>query len=318
MSASNIVSGGCVQTSAPSDGGQVAGVLGAIGGLAQAAISGNLTAMLKNMAIEKGKQLVTALLTKLFTLPVAPKPPKPPWTAMGKVAPPGSAFAAAAMAAYNSVHAAPSVPGAGSAGAGSAGGTAGGSGAGNSPAPATQQANLDEGQWVDIDFNDVVHTAVAALMMPAAFLLRGLAAVFPSIGEWLKSLEPSWAGTGDKCGLGILVGNNDGNGIPGVVGIAFSLAHELLSALGLDSKGGLIDGEEFERGQRAHDDKTGRGHSSDAGSSAGDTVGQLLGILARKVGLGNAFYSLVASLLGPPTDYGFVAGVWKGSHQEKI
>lgn len=124
MGQSNIVAGGCVQTPAPSDGDGLSGALGAIGGLAQAAMSGNLMATLKNMAIEKGKQLLTGLLTKLFTLPVAPKPPKPPWTAMGKVAPPGSAFAAAAIAAYNSVHSAPTVPTA------SAGGSAGGPGGG--------------------------------------------------------------------------------------------------------------------------------------------------------------------------------------------
>jgi len=326
MSGSNIVAGEPdVMPKPSSGGGELSGVVGAAGGLLQAALSGNLAGALKGMAIEQGKKLAAAFLVQYFSIKAGPKPAKPPWTALGKIAPPGSAFAAAAMEAYHSAHEVPAAPAA----SGPAAGAGGGSGnAGGAAKPATPESapqgqeckpgKLEDWMHVDIDLNDLVHTAVAALMMPLALILRPLAWLFPdAIGGLLEDLPKTSAGTGDKTGLGILIGNNDGKGsdTPGVLGIAMSLAHGLLSKLGFDYR-------EFERGQGeefGHDGKTCPGCESESTRSGAETLGQFLGVISRKLGCGNAFYQFVTSLLGAPSDAcGFVAGVWKGTHQKSV
>ncbi len=47
-------------------------------------------------------------------------------------------------------------------------------------------------------------------------------------------------------------------------------------------------------------------------------AGQLLGELVRRMGMGDAFYRLVKYLMGPPTWYGFVTGVWQATHQKSV
>ncbi len=263
MSSSSIVAGGCDPTPPALNGdSDLSGALGAVGGLAQAAMSGNLSAALKGMAIEQGKQLATAALMKVFTVKPAPKSAKPPWPAMGKVAAPGSAIAAAATAAYNSVHTAP-------------------------PAPAASAPS-------------------------------GGGAAPPVAGGGPGSA----AGTGDKDGLGAIFGNNNGEGTPGVVGVAFSLANGLFSVLDLGDLN-----QAFEDGQERHDQKTGidvatgqpiPDDKSNALSSAAQTIGQILGILARNIRLGDPFYQLVTRVMGPMNGYGFVTGVWQGTHQGSL
>jgi len=343
MTANGIVAGGCTgplggssSQAAPLGGGGTG--VAALGSLVQAALNGNLGGALKGMAIEQGKKLAAAVLMKIFTAKATPKPAKPPWAGMGKIAPPGSAVAAAATAAYISVHTTPPAPGASTAaGGGAAPGTAGGgsgSAAGTSSNRSGSSASeyepavpkTPEDMWTTISFNDLFHTAVAMIMMPAAIVLRSLAVLFPETMRGLfSSLTPSWAGTEDKTGLGFLVGNNDGKGhMPGIVGIANSLGHELLQALGVDQKGGLIDGEEFEKGMKDHDNKTGfnletgKPYPSSAGNSAGQAFGQLLGEFFRRVGLGDSFYQIVKDMGGSPDWYGFVTGVWQGTHQKSV
>ena len=144
-SVESFLPGGCV-IRAPSSTGlsgvaaAVGGMLGVGGGLASAAASGNVAGAVKGLAIGQAKQLATNALMKVFTTTVAPKSPKPPWTAMGQVAPPGSAVAASATAAYNSVHSAPSSAGAG-APAGGGGGGGGASGGGSAAATAGRGAS---------------------------------------------------------------------------------------------------------------------------------------------------------------------------------
>jgi hypothetical protein len=187
------------------------------------------------------------------------------------------------------------------------------------PAPICP-AQLEPWMWVDIDLNDIAHVVVGAALIPVAIIIRPLIELFPeTVGGFVVSLPSTTTGTGDKSGVGVLIGNNsgDGKGTPGVVGIAFSLSHKLFEILGLDQEGGVIDGARYEKGQgeEGHDGKTGVGFESDGFNSFGETVGQLLGIVFRWLGLGDEFYSMVEAILGPPDGYGFVSGVWKGTHQ---
>lgn len=181
--------------------------------------------------------------------------------------------------------------------------------------------SLKEWMWVDIDMTDIATVAVAIAMSPIAFLIRPLASLFPeTIGGLLSSLPKSSAGTGDKTGVfGPIIGNNSGGeGTPGMVGIAFSLAHAVMSVFGGDG------GVKFEKGQgdEGHDGKTGVGFPSEAMRSFGETMGQLLGIAFRKLGellglpLGDWFYEITEFFLGPSTGYDFVGGVWKGTWQK--
>lgn len=325
----NIVEGGCDPTPpSSSGGGGLSGALGAVGGLAQAALSGDLAGALKGMAVEQGKTLATAALMKVFTVTADPKPAKPPWAGMGQIAPPGSAVAAAATAAYSSVHTAPPAPAAGApAGGGAGAGTGGGGAAGTGTGSTGGSVGSDsQGQtpkmeprdmWTNITLNDLFHVALAGVMMPAALALRALAELFPeSMESFFNWLPKSWAGTGDKSGfIGFLFGNNDHKGMGGVIGVANSLGHKLLDWLGLSY-------EEFEEGQRAHDFKTGRDpitgedQPSNGYKSFKQAMGQFFGELAYRMGMGREFYRLVEELLGPPDWYGFVSGVWQGTKQE--
>jgi hypothetical protein len=175
---------------------------------------------------------------------------------------------------------------------------------------------LDSWMWVDIDFNDLAHTGLAVAMIPIAGALKLIGSIFPEFESLIVSALPKTeAGTGDKSGLGVLIGDNSGEGSPGVVGLAFSLAKKILSPLSSD--GGVIDGVRFEIGQsdEGHNGKTGVGFESDSLNSFGETLGQLFGIVFHKLGLGDIFYTVVEAILGPPDGYGFVSGVWKGTRQ---
>lgn len=170
--------------------------------------------------------------------------------------------------------------------------------------------------WVNIDANDLIHVGLAAVLSPIAVALKAVSSLFPGFDEMLKQYLPATsAGTGDKTGLGAITGNNDGNGPPGIAGLSVSLAKILLEPF--SSEGGFIDGARFEKGQgeEGHDAKTGVGFESSAPNSFGETIGQLLGVLFRKIGLGDEFYSIVNFLFGDPDKYGFVTGVWKGTWQ---
>jgi hypothetical protein len=181
------------------------------------------------------------------------------------------------------------------------------------PAPPSPDPNeFEYGKYpsdhpLDIDWNDLSHMAGFFINLPVALLLKGVSLLFPDVGVWLKETLPETAfGTQDNTGAGHLVGNNmkGVDGPPGVFGIAMALVHA-------ESFWG--DGAKFEKDGLNHDFWTGRGQKSDAVDSAGDTLGQGFGVLARKLGVGDEFYQAVSFLLGERDGYGFVQGVFNGS-----
>lgn len=181
--------------------------------------------------------------------------------------------------------------------------------------------SLQEWMWVDMDLTDLATVLAAGMLSPFAILLRGLAEL-PLIGEYvdafLQSLPDSSSGTGDKSGIGgPIIGDSTGEGTPGIVGIAFSLAHKLSELLGGDG------GVKYEKGQGdcGHNGKTAVGYDSVWYLSLAETIGQFLGIIFRKLGeliglpIGDLFFRLCELIFGEAGGYGFMSGVWKGSHQ---
>lgn len=159
---------------------------------------------------------------------------------------------------------------------------------------------------VDITMNDVSMTLGSILSFVPALVVRGAMSVFPGLADDFLPDHRSVFGTNDKSGpLGWLVGDSDKSaGMPGVLGISASIAGWL----------GLFgDFAKFEEGGRRHNLNTGSGHESQSFSSIGETLGQGLGVLSRKLGIGSTVESIVTSLFGESDGYGFVNGVQSGS-----
>lgn len=159
---------------------------------------------------------------------------------------------------------------------------------------------------VDITLNDVTMTLGSILSIVPALVVRGAMSVFPGLADDFLPDHRSVFGTNDKSGpLGWLVGDSDKSAeMPGVLGISASIAGWL---------GVFGDFAEFEEGGRRHNLNTGSGHESETFSSIGETLGQGLGVLSRKLGIGSTVESIVTSLFGDSDGYGFVNGVQSGS-----
>ena len=159
---------------------------------------------------------------------------------------------------------------------------------------------------VDISRNDVTMTLGALVNFVPALLVRGAMALVPGLASDFLPDHRSVFGTADKTGaVGWLVGDsNAGSGMPGVLGIAASLA---------GWQGIFGNFEKFEEGGRRHNLNTGSGRDSQTFSSIGETLGQGVGVLARNLGIGSFVESMVTSIFGESDGYGFVNGVQSGS-----
>lgn len=176
--------------------------------------------------------------------------------------------------------------------------------------------------FVDISLNDLTMVLGMIVNLPIALFLRGVAFFFPEFGAFLAEMLPETVfGTGDKSGGGVFTGNNDrtdgksnpktGGGqcgpfTPGVLGIAMALAH---------LQGFWGDEVKFEAEGKDHDSKVNPHGGSDSLNSGLETIGQGLGILARKLGFGEEFCALLQWCFGPPGETGFLRGVFNGAHQ---
>ncbi len=181
-----------------------------------------------------------------------------------------------------------------------------------SPGAPAATTSVDPSKYfVNVNLNDLTNTVGAIVNLPLALLLKGVALIFPQFGQFLRTALPETLfGTNDKNGFGNIGGNNDGKAgpggetEPGVIGIAMALAH-------LEEIWG--DEVEFEKGQKSHDEKVNPGGDSNFLLSFLETIGQGLGIMARRLGVGSEFCSIVKELFGAPNGYGFVQGVFNGA-----
>ncbi|MGV3661042.1 MAG: FG-GAP-like repeat-containing protein [Prosthecobacter sp.] len=151
---------------------------------------------------------------------------------------------------------------------------------------------------LDISWNDLTHFAGFVVNLPLAIPFKVANWAFGSFSDLLK-IHPSYFGTGNHDGGGIIVGDSQG-GSSGVFGASMSLVHW---------QGFWGDGDAFERGQFfGHNASTGPGQASNVLSSILDTVGQGVGIGLKNVGVGTG----LKQYIGAGNGYGLTQGFRNG------